>query len=319
MDNACFWRLSSKHGSKGVLGDVGVHIVDFAMYPVGPIKRVYCKLQTFPKVAGQSYGRVYPDANDSAVDTVEFANGAPWHDPYIALGSRSCQRLALKISGTKGTVDIDSERSTTAYRICTGADVDTCTWKDIEAKPVPNIYERFIGSAISLESVQPDFARGAEVQEVLDACFKSDAENQPIEIGGLLAASPQSTSRSRQTASPSGWKRTKAKAPGPESQGATIWGIVKNKRSLSRRQPMHSAPTPVYGIPLSTTRFRARLHSAKVYSQTGSRFRSLTPASKSTGDFSLNPLMTPSSLIKGIRKTSRPKRWWDCSVSSSPL
>ena len=27
------WRLSSKHGSKGVLGDVGVHILDFATYP----------------------------------------------------------------------------------------------------------------------------------------------------------------------------------------------------------------------------------------------------------------------------------------------
>ena len=30
------WRLSSRHGSKGVLGDIGVHIVDFATYPAGP-------------------------------------------------------------------------------------------------------------------------------------------------------------------------------------------------------------------------------------------------------------------------------------------
>jgi len=46
------------------------------LYPVGPIKRVYCKLQTFPKVAGNRMGEYILDANDSAVMTVEFANGA---------------------------------------------------------------------------------------------------------------------------------------------------------------------------------------------------------------------------------------------------
>ena len=29
------WRLSEKHGSKGVLGDVGIHILDFATYAIG--------------------------------------------------------------------------------------------------------------------------------------------------------------------------------------------------------------------------------------------------------------------------------------------
>ena len=30
------WRLSKKHGSNGVLGDIGVHILDFASYGAGP-------------------------------------------------------------------------------------------------------------------------------------------------------------------------------------------------------------------------------------------------------------------------------------------
>ena len=29
------WRLSTKHGSKGTLGDIGVHIFDFASRPIG--------------------------------------------------------------------------------------------------------------------------------------------------------------------------------------------------------------------------------------------------------------------------------------------
>jgi len=105
------------------------------MYPVGPIKRVYCKLQTFRRSL-QSYGRVYPRRQRLGRDDGRVCNGALGTIHTSRWVAGHANRLALKISGTKGTVDIDSERSTTAYRICTGADVDTCTWKDIEAKPV---------------------------------------------------------------------------------------------------------------------------------------------------------------------------------------
>ena len=41
------WRLSTKHGSKGTLGDIGVHIFDFASRPIGKIKRLNSFLKTF--------------------------------------------------------------------------------------------------------------------------------------------------------------------------------------------------------------------------------------------------------------------------------
>ncbi len=46
---AWLWRLSTGHGSKGVLGDVGVHILDYATYPVGPIRELSCRLKAFDK------------------------------------------------------------------------------------------------------------------------------------------------------------------------------------------------------------------------------------------------------------------------------
>ena len=73
---AWLWRLSCKHGSNGVLGDVGVHIVDFACFPAGPIAKVYCQLKTFPKAKGNRVGEYVLDANDSAVINVTFQNGA---------------------------------------------------------------------------------------------------------------------------------------------------------------------------------------------------------------------------------------------------
>ena len=45
------WRLSTAHGSNGALGDIGIHIVDFAAYGAGQdLDRVFCRLKTFDKV-----------------------------------------------------------------------------------------------------------------------------------------------------------------------------------------------------------------------------------------------------------------------------
>jgi predicted dehydrogenase len=48
------WRLSKKHGSNGALGDIGIHIVDFASYGSGlDVAHVFARLKTFDKAPGQ--------------------------------------------------------------------------------------------------------------------------------------------------------------------------------------------------------------------------------------------------------------------------
>ncbi len=179
---AFLWRLSKRHGSLGVLGDVGVHIVDFASYPVGPPASVFCRLKAFPKAPRNRIGEYVLDANDSAVLSVEFKNGALGVIHTTRWAGGHGNRLALKISGTKGSIDIDSDRSTTGYRICTGKDFDKGVWKDAESPAVPNNYQRFIKSILSGKQDQPDFARGAEVQKILDACFESDETKLPVKL-----------------------------------------------------------------------------------------------------------------------------------------
>lgn len=179
---AWLWRLSSGHGSKGALGDVGVHIVDFATYPVGPISSVYCRLKAFNKAPRNRVGEYKLDANDSAILNVEFANGALGTIHTTRWCGGHANRLFLKIAGTLGSVEIDSDRSTTSYRICSGDNLDTGLWTDVEVSPTPNNYERFIEGILTRQNDQPDFARGAEVQKVLDACFVSDAEHRPVKL-----------------------------------------------------------------------------------------------------------------------------------------
>jgi len=176
------WRLSSSHGSKGALGDVGVHILDFATFPCGPLKEVYCRLRAFPKAKGNRIGEFKLDANDSAVLNVEFANGALGTIHTSRWAGGHTNRLALKISGTKGTISIDSDLSTASYKICNGEGLDKGEWRVVDCKAVPTNYQRFITAIRTGNPGEPDFARGAEVQRILDACFESDAGNRPVRV-----------------------------------------------------------------------------------------------------------------------------------------
>jgi predicted dehydrogenase len=179
---AWLWRLSSGHGSKGVLGDVGVHIVDFATFPVGPISSLFCRLKTFPKAPGNRIGEYKLDANDSAIINLEFQNGALGTIHTTRWCGGHANRLHLKIAGTKGSVDIDSDRTTTGYRICSGANLHKDLWKDVEAPATPTNYLRFVRAIRSGKQDQPDFVAGAEAQKVLDACIASDAKQRPVKV-----------------------------------------------------------------------------------------------------------------------------------------
>jgi predicted dehydrogenase len=176
------WRLSTKHGSKGVLGDIGVHILDFASYAAGDIASVNCLLKTFHKAKGDKVGKYPLDANDSAVITVELANGAigtihtsRWQTGYA-------NALELHVHGDKGAIRIFLDRSYTELEICKGADVDRCAWKTVTCGNTPNMYQRFIRSIKSGKNDQPDFARGAAVQKAIDACFESDRRGTTVKV-----------------------------------------------------------------------------------------------------------------------------------------
>ncbi|MCG2661007.1 MAG: Gfo/Idh/MocA family oxidoreductase, partial [Kiritimatiellae bacterium] len=69
------WRLSTRHGSAGVLGDLGVHLYNFASFIVGDIAALQCELKTFNKGLKRIGPYVF-DANDSMAAIVRFNNGA---------------------------------------------------------------------------------------------------------------------------------------------------------------------------------------------------------------------------------------------------
>jgi len=179
---AWLWRLSTQHGSNGVLGDIGVHILDFATFAAGDARSVDCRLRTFHKAADDRIGDYPLDANDSAVITVELAGGAlgTVHTSRWATGHANS--LRLRVYGDKGALVVDLDQAWDVLQICRGVDVDKLCWKALKCAPTPTIYQRFIRSIRTGWNDQPDFARGATVQKMLDACIESDRRGVAVAV-----------------------------------------------------------------------------------------------------------------------------------------
>jgi predicted dehydrogenase len=176
------WRLSKRHGSMGVLGDVGIHLFDFASYAVGGVKSVNAHLKTFTKVKGKRLGEYVLDANDTALMQVEFKNGALGMLHATRWATGHLNSIQLLVCGTKGALRINLDRATDKLDLSIGKDLDPAKWKELKCPKTPSIAQRFIKSIRTGVNDQPDFQRGAEVQKILDACFLSNAQGKWVTV-----------------------------------------------------------------------------------------------------------------------------------------
>jgi len=77
---------------------------------------------------------------------------------------------------------IDLDRGGDLLELCAGEDRHKARWRTVKCPRTPNVFERFLRSIRTGVNDQPDFARGAAIQKVLDACFESSCKNQPVRI-----------------------------------------------------------------------------------------------------------------------------------------
>ncbi|WP_238113327.1 Gfo/Idh/MocA family protein [Yoonia sp. I 8.24] len=178
VEDQWLWRLSMQHGSMGVLGDVGVHILDFATFAAGSdTARVSCRLQTFEKTASNQIGAYSLDANDSMTMQVALENGAIGVIHASRFASGHINDLRLRLFGTDGGLEVQFENEISTLRSCIGGDMLTAAWTDVPLRAVASNYTRFIDAIRSQTQVSPDFARGAALQRVLDRAVCSDTDH----------------------------------------------------------------------------------------------------------------------------------------------
>ena len=177
------WRLSTKHGSNGVLGDVGIHILDFAGYGAATdVEHIFARLKTFDKAPGNRIGEYDLDANDSFTMTAEFDNGAMGviHASRWAVGHLN--ELRLRMHGDKGAIEVIHTPDGSTLRACLGADIEKGIWKDIDAGTVLTNYQRFIDAVRAGKTAEPGFRHAADLQKVLDLAMVTEKERRELAV-----------------------------------------------------------------------------------------------------------------------------------------
>lgn len=183
------WRLSTKHGSNGVLGDVGIHILDFAAYAAGSeLERVSARLKTFDKAPGNRIGEYDLDANDSFAMVAEFANGAMGVIHASRWATGHLNELRLRMHGDKGAIEVIHTPNGSALRVCSGPDVENAVWRDVDAGTVPTNYQRFAAAVRTGTPHDPGFRHAADLQMVLDHAMMTAKELPELAIRRAIGA-----------------------------------------------------------------------------------------------------------------------------------
>ncbi len=173
------WRLSKKHGSNGVLGDIGVHILDFAVYGAGSdIDRVFCRLQTYDKAKGNKIGEYDLDANDSFVMSIQLENGALGVVHATRWATGHMNELRLRVYGDKGSVEVQHRHDGSKLLTCLGADAEAGTWTEVECDPVPTNYQMFYEAVQLGKTIEPSFRHATNIQKVLDLATVTETDRR---------------------------------------------------------------------------------------------------------------------------------------------
>ena len=175
------WRLSTRHGSNGVLGDVGIHILDFASYGAcSDVVHLFARMKAFDKAPDNRIGEYDLDANDSFTMTVDFANGALGVIHASRWATGHLNELRLRIHGDRGALEAIHSTEGSRLRGCLGEDVERAVWRPIDAGTVPTNYQRFAAAVAAGEQVEPGFRHAADLQKVLDLAMEAERERREM-------------------------------------------------------------------------------------------------------------------------------------------
>lgn len=177
------WRLSKSHGSNGVLGDIGIHILDFMSFGCGQdVAKMDARLQTFHKAPNDQIGEYKLDANDSFVMSVGFDNGALGVVHATRWATGHLNELRLRVYGDKGSIEVVNRLDGSELRACLGDGIRDGVWHDVHVEPVATTYQQFAKAVAQGEALEPEFKRAANIQKLLDMAVQSHDDNSRLDV-----------------------------------------------------------------------------------------------------------------------------------------
>ncbi len=219
------WRFGKAQAGSGSLGDIGSHALDLAVYLVGDISEVVSMTRTVvpsrprpdahavfnPTAAASRANDMVPvDVDDCAMAMFRFRNGALGTLEATRFASGRKNYLDFELSGTKGSIAFNWERSTELL-YCSASDrADVQGFRTIVTGPlqpggenfwpIPGIGTAYIETQVTQlgdfvravrdgGSVETDFAHGSRIQEVMEAMLASAQDRRWHPVRGSASES----------------------------------------------------------------------------------------------------------------------------------
>ena len=205
------WRFDRAMGGT-TIADLGSHLIDMALWMVGPVSTVSGQSATF---VGERSGRPVT-VDDASSALVEFTSGARGVFEMARTAVRRPCDFTIEVNGDRGTLVFDYPRLN-ELRFGDGSDrADLYGMRRIRAEQQSHPYARdwwpvgqgvgygasFVNHLGDLLDVwpdgpwEPDFEQGAAVQAVCEAIERSATERRWVQVAEVTgAAAPKTTNR----------------------------------------------------------------------------------------------------------------------------
>jgi predicted dehydrogenase len=185
------WRYDRQR-SNGIVSDLGAHMIDFARWYIGDVRKVSAQLATFVNRPGPE-GQPSVSANDSAIVTLQFENEAQAIIQVSAVAYQADRGVGINVHlhGASGTLEAKhifygSEAGVTirgarhSEEQFSRLTVPDKLLKNLDEGELFEPYTKqsvgprlFIDAVVEDLPISPNFYDGLKVQEVIDAAIES--------------------------------------------------------------------------------------------------------------------------------------------------
>jgi predicted dehydrogenase len=195
------WRFDRAMGGT-TIADLGSHMLDMALWMVGPIEEVTAQSATFIRTRPSPEGERPVTIDDASSALLRFANGARGIVEMARMAVRRPCDFSIEVNGTRGTLVFDYPRLNELLYGDASDDPGLYGMRRIRAEHPSHPYaqlgwpigqgigygETFVYQAVDLVrdwasgSWTPSFADGLAVQAVCDAMELSAAERRWVTV-----------------------------------------------------------------------------------------------------------------------------------------
>lgn len=198
------WRFDRAMGGT-TIADLGSHMIDMALWMVGPIAEVSAQSETFIRSRSASGGEAAVTIDDASSALIRFEGGARGTVEMARVAIRRPCDFSVEVNGTKGTLVFDYPRLNELLYGSAADDPGLYGMRRIRAEHPSHPYatlgwpigqgigygDTFISQAVDLTrawpggSWTPSFADGVAVQAVCDAMERSAGEKRWVRVSEI--------------------------------------------------------------------------------------------------------------------------------------